>query len=150
MSEIAYIDSSALLKLAFPEAETAAVEADLADRDGLISSRLCAIECARAFRRSGGRTALQSLEALLEGVVFIEISSDIAAHASDVGPSGLRALDAIHLASALSTGDPSLEVITYDHRLAEAARANGLTVVQPGRPASAEATAVRRSDREGG
>ena len=134
MPGIAYIDSSALLKLAFPEAETAAVEADLANREGLVSSRLCAIECARAFRREEGRPALQSLEDLLEGLVLIEISADIAAQASDVGPSELRALDAIHLASALSAGDPSLEVITYDRRLAAAARAHGLTVVQPGRP----------------
>ena len=133
MPGIAYIDSSALLKLAFPEAETAAVEADLADRDGLISSRLCAVECARAFRRAGGRTTLQALEDLLEGVVFIEISAAIAAQASDVDPAELRALDAIHLASALSAGDPSLEIITFDGRLAEAARAHGLTVVQPGR-----------------
>ena len=43
------------------------------------------------------------------------------------------ARSAIHLASALSVGDPSLEVITYDTRLADAARASGLTVVQPGR-----------------
>lgn len=133
MPGIAYVDSSALLKLAFPEAETAAIEADLANREGLVSSRLCAIECARAFRREAGRSALQSLEDLLEGVVFIEISAAIAAHASDVAPSELRALDAIHLASALSAGDPSLEVITYDQRMADAARAHGLTVVQPGR-----------------
>ena len=133
MPGIAYIDSSALLKLAFPEAETPAIEADLADRDGLVSSRLCAIECARAYRRESGRTSLQSLDDLLEGVVFIEISAAIAEKASDTGPAELRALDAIHLASALSAGDPSLEVITYDRRLADAARAIGLTVVQPGR-----------------
>ena len=133
MPGIAYIDSSALLKLAFPEAETAAVEADLASRDGLVSSRLCAIECARAFRRGGGRTTLQTVEDLLEGIVFIEISAAIAAQASDVHPAEVRALDAIHLASALSVGDPLLQVITYDQRLADAARAHGLTVVQPGR-----------------
>lgn len=132
MPRIAYIDSSALLKLAFPQAETAAIEADLANRDGLISSRLCAIECARAFHRDSARGALQSLDDLLEGVVLIEISPDIAARAGDVAPTGLRAPDAIHLATAISVGEPSLEVITYDERLAHAARAHGLTVVQPG------------------
>lgn len=133
MGGLAYVDSSALLKLAFPEAETAALEADFANREALLSSRLCAIECARAFRRDTKRKALQSLEDLLESVVFIEISSDIANRAGEVEPFGLRALDAIHLASALSVGDASLEVITYDDRLADAARASGLTVVQPGR-----------------
>ena len=44
-------------------------------------------------------------------------------------------LDAIHLATALSIGDADMEVITYDTRFAAAARANGLTVIQPGRPA---------------
>lgn len=133
MGGLAYVDTSALLKLAFPESETAAVEADFANREGLLSSRLCAIECARAFRRDAERKTPQSLENLLESVVFIEISTEIADRAGEVGPPGLRALDAIHLASALSAGDPSLEVITYDDRLADAARANGLTVVQPGR-----------------
>lgn len=45
----------------------------------------------------------------------------------------MPSLDAIHLATALSIGDARLEVITYDGRFAGAARANGLTVVQPGR-----------------
>jgi hypothetical protein len=37
------------------------------------------------------------------------------------------------VATALSIGDGQVEVITYDKRFADAARANGLTVVQPGR-----------------
>jgi predicted nucleic acid-binding protein len=45
----------------------------------------------------------------------------------------VRALDAIHLATALAIDDDELEFITYDDRLADAARAEGLTVVQPGR-----------------
>jgi predicted nucleic acid-binding protein len=76
---------------------------------------------------------LQSLDDLLRSVVFIEVSSAIAEQASQLEPAELRTLDAIHLASALSAADPSIDVITYDERLAEAARAHGLTVVQPGR-----------------
>ena len=45
----------------------------------------------------------------------------------------MRTLDAIHLAAALVVDDPALEFVTYDARLADAARANGLRVVQPGR-----------------
>lgn len=133
MRGLAYVDTSALLKLAFPGPETAAVEADFASREGLLSSRLCAIECARAFRRDAARRTPPSLEDLLGSVVFIEISTEIADRAGAMGPPGLRALEAIHLASALSAGDPTLDVITYDQRLADAARAHGLTVVQPGR-----------------
>ena len=113
------------------------MEADLATREGLISSRLCAIECARTFRRDPKRQTLQSLENLLRSVVFIEISGAVTELASGLGPPALRTLDAIHLASVVSAADPNIDVITYDNRLADAARAHGLTVVQPGRPASA-------------
>jgi hypothetical protein len=53
--------------------------------------------------------------------------------AARLGSAQVRALDAIHLATALAIGDDDLEFITYDDRLADAARAEGLTVVQPGR-----------------
>jgi predicted nucleic acid-binding protein len=132
-----YIDSSALLKLAFPEAETAALEADLAGREGLVSSRLTLVECARALRRESRRIPLYNLEDLMEGVVLMDMTPEIADRAGELQPAVLRSLDAIQVATALSVGDQSLDVITYDQRLADAARANGLTVVQPGRPASA-------------
>ncbi|MEX2270129.1 MAG: type II toxin-antitoxin system VapC family toxin [Vicinamibacterales bacterium] len=132
MAGNAYVDSSALLKLAFPDAYTPALEADLSARDGLLSSRLTAIECGRTLRRETRRKPLYTLEDLLEGVVLLEITPAIGERASDVPPPVLRSLDAIHLATALSLEDPSLELITYDHRLADAARAHGLTVVQPG------------------
>jgi hypothetical protein len=45
----------------------------------------------------------------------------------------LRSLDAIHLASALSIGDVPEAFITYDDRLAAAARKLKLHVLQPGR-----------------
>ena len=47
------------------------------------------------------------------------------------GPPGLRSLDAIHLASALSTGDYPEAFVTQDERLADAARAVGLKVLAP-------------------
>ena len=127
-----YIDSSALLKLAFPEAETAALEADLAAREGLVSSRLTRVECARALRRESRRVPLYGLEDLMEGVVLMDMTPEIAERAGELQPAVLRSLDAIQVATALSVGDNSLEFITYDQRLADAARANGLTVVQPG------------------
>lgn len=137
MAGNAYVDSSALLKLALPDADTPALEADLSDRDGLLSSRLTAIECGRTLVREARRKPLYTLEDLLEGLVLLEITPAIGERASSVAPPVLRTLDAIHLATALSLDDPSLEIITYDRRLADAARAQGLTVVQPGRPPQA-------------
>lgn len=43
----------------------------------------------------------------------------------------MRSLDAIHLASALSLGDSLALFVTYDDRLADAARANGISVAAP-------------------
>ena len=133
MASNAYIDSCALVKLALPDADTAALEADLAERDGVLSSRLTVIECGRTLLREARRKPLYTLDQLLEGGVLLEINSAICERASAVPPPLLGSLDAIHLATALSLDDPGLEVITYDSRLADAARAHGLTVVQPGR-----------------
>ena len=132
MGGVAYVDSSALLKIAIHEAETPALEADFAARDGLVTSRLAVLECRRAARRLLRGRALHSMEQVLEAVYLIEITSAILERAAAAEPPILRSLDAIHLATALSIDDPALEIITYDRRFAEAASTSGLHVVQPG------------------
>lgn len=132
MGGVAYVDSSALLKIVIREAETPALEADFAARDGLVTSRLAVLECRRAARRLLRGRALQSVEQVLEAVYLLEITPAILERAATAGPLTLRSLDAIHLATALSIDDPELEVITFDRRFAEAAAASGLRVVQPG------------------
>ena len=131
----AYVDSSAVLKLAIREPETAALEAHLASVDGLVSSRLTVLECHRASRRVSHVRVLQRVEEVLDALYLLDITPAILDDAAGADPAILRSLDAIHLATALSIGDAEVEVISYDKRLADAARANGLTVVQPGRPA---------------
>ncbi|MEO5894154.1 MAG: type II toxin-antitoxin system VapC family toxin [Vicinamibacterales bacterium] len=131
MGTVAYIDSSALLKLVAREEETPALEADLAQREGLITSALAALECRRAARRASTKQVLSTVEQILEAVYLIEITPAILDDASAFEPPILRSLDAIHLATALSVDDPELELITYDGRMADAARACGLRVVQP-------------------
>jgi predicted nucleic acid-binding protein len=130
---LAYVDTSALVKLAVVEAETPALEADLAGREGLVASVLVVVECGRAARRAGKRRVLQRIEELLQAVYLIDLSAPLLEEAASLAPASMRSLDAIHLATALSIGDPELEVITYDGRMAEAARANGLRLAQPGR-----------------
>ena len=58
---------------------------------------------------------------------FVEVL-DIAAHVADPG---VRSLDAIHLATALSLGDDLGVLLTYDARMADAARSLGLPVESP-------------------
>ena len=130
----AYIDSSAVLKLAVREPETAALEAYVAGCEGLVSSRLAVLECRRAARRVSRVRVLQAVDDVLDAVYLLDITQAILDDTAIVDPPLLRSLDAIHLATVLSLADVQVEVITYDKRFADAARANGLTVVQPDRP----------------
>jgi len=61
------------------------------------------------------------------------VSLDIAtARSASAGPPAtLRTLDAIHLATALTLGGDLAAFVTYDDRLADAARTLGLPVVRP-------------------
>ncbi len=132
MPGLAYVDSSALLKLALHEPEESALESDFLARRGLVASALIALECRRAARRHSNPRAAGILDDLLDAVYLLEMTPAILDRAARVDPPRLRSLDAIHLATALSIDAPDLEIVTYDHRLADAAAANGLRVVQPG------------------
>jgi predicted nucleic acid-binding protein len=46
-------------------------------------------------------------------------------------PMALRSLDAIHLATARLLGEDLGQVVTYDDRMADAARSMGLTAASP-------------------
>ena len=128
----AYIDSSAVLKLAVREPETAALETYVAGCEGLVSSRLAVLECRARLDVSRIRV-LQAVDDVLDAVYLLNLTQAILDAAAIVDPPLLQSLDAIHLATALSLADVQVEVITYDKRFADAARANGLTVVQPDR-----------------
>jgi predicted nucleic acid-binding protein len=90
------------------------------------------VEWRRAARRASNRRVLQTVDQILDAIYLIEVTPAILDDAAAQDPPILRSLDAIHLATALSVGDPEIEVITYDGRFADAARANGLIVVHPG------------------
>lgn len=129
-----YIDSSALLKLILPEPERPALVRELARRSDRVSSVLLAIECRRIVLRAGGAPGVRTrLEQELEGITLIRLDEMVQRLAGTIGSRGLRSLDAIHLATAVSMGDYPEAFITYDDRLAAAARALRLNVLQPGR-----------------
>jgi predicted nucleic acid-binding protein len=132
MLRYAYLDASAIVKLVVAEPETAALEQDVINRPGLVSSRLGAVEVRRAARRSGQRRILQRAEDVFESIVFVEVTPTILDRAGALAPEDLRTLDAIHLATAEALNISPLDVISYDGRLAEAAKAHGLSVCQPG------------------
>jgi len=128
-----YLDSSALLKLVLSERETPALVDALARWPDRLSSVLLPIECRRIVLRAGNPPAVAAkLGQELARVTTIRLDEVVQKLAAMIGPPRLRSLDAIHLASALSIGDYPEAFITYDDRLADAARAAGLNVLTPG------------------
>lgn len=129
-----YVDSSALLKLALPEPERPALERVLSRWPDRVSSVILAIECRRIILRAGDPPGVRArLEEEIDAVALIRLDETVQRLAGSIGPRDLRSLDAIHLATALSCGDHPEAFITYDDRLAAAARTLNLNVLQPGR-----------------
>ncbi len=68
---------------------------------------------------------------MLDAVTLVQITTAVFTAAGRLDPPALRSLDAVHLAAALDLGDELDGLVTYDVRLAEAAKANGVAVVTP-------------------
>ena len=68
---------------------------------------------------------------MLARLALIRIDQGILAVAASLDPPDLRARDALHLATALSVRADLAVFVTYDHRLAAAARAVQLKVLSP-------------------
>jgi uncharacterized protein len=126
----AYLDSSALVKLAVREPESAALVDHLRGRAAPVSCALARVEVPRAVRRHG-REASKRAAQVLERVALLRLDDALLDAAAHLGGDGLRSLDAIHLAAALAFGQEAVEVVTYDRRMAGAAEGLGLSVVAP-------------------
>lgn len=128
-----YCDSSALVKLVLDEAESEDLDSWLAGRQDpvLVSSTIARTEVLRAVARSDPE-AVDDAMGLLDGVTKVDVDSDLADQAGRHQPAPMRSLDALHLAAALQFGPALGAFVAYDKRLAEAARAAGLAVNQPG------------------
>lgn len=127
----AYVDASALVKLFKPEPETEALMDALVSWDVHVSSELIVVEALCTAKRLGG--PVDRAAAALDGLGLVPFSEAIrnqaAARAFDPP---LRALDAIHLATALSLGGDVDAFIAYDTGLSGAADASGLRALAPG------------------
>ena len=91
---------------------------------------LLEVEGPRAARRRNPH-AYDAARALLGGMELVDLDADIRRAAVDLDARGLRSLDAIHLATALSLGERCGTFFAYDERLIAAARAHGLSVTVP-------------------
>ena len=129
-ARVAYLDASAFVKLVLPEPESAALDVALEAWPRKSSSALLEVEAPRAARRTNP-LAYDAARALIGGMELVEIDADIRRAAAGLDDPGLRSLDAIHLATALSLGERCGTVFAYDERLIAAARAHGLSVTVP-------------------
>ena len=129
-SSVAYLDSSALVKLVVDEAESRALKHALAEWPRRATSRLSVIEVLRAIRRRdlGGTSLARDV---LARTALMTVSDRVLVMAAAIGPVQLPSLDAIHLASALRIRGVLGAFVSYDGRQLEAATAAGLPVVTP-------------------
>lgn len=152
-----YLDSSALVKLVLPEAESAALLESLAAWPAYVTSELARVEVVRAARRASTDPAVeQRAGEVLAGLHLLKVDDDILTRAARLEPRMLRSLDAVHLATALILGDDLGAMAVYDTNLAAAAAVYGLEVVAPGpvaagaEPAPVDETAPEGEEVGGG
>ena len=129
---VAYLDSSAFIKLVVAEPESAALRSAIARWPQRASSTLLRTETIRALRGSGNTRHVPAARRLLKAVRMVRIDEPLLDRAADLEPGELRTLDAIHLASALEIGQDLGVMVAYDIRLKAAAEAYGLAVESPG------------------
>ena len=136
-----YFDASALVKLYLPEPHSGSLNRLVLGRRDTLVSDLAITEIVSSLcrrRREGALSAgsvsriRRQLLSHLEGGVYTRVDLAPAVHReaerllSAIDQVALRAADALHLALALGSGAATM--LTFDRRLAAAARASGLGV----------------------
>ena len=123
-----YLDSSAIVKLAVTEKESAALRRYLRRRAPLVVSALARTEVARALLPLG-LAAVQRGHDVLTRIELIRVTDRILLEAGSLLPADLRSLDAIHLATMRQLGESLRRIVTYDNRMASAAVELGIAMV---------------------
>jgi uncharacterized protein len=115
------VDSYAIVKLAVREPESHILRRPLRRRRPVVTSALAQTEVLRALLARGE----------LSLAAGRGVSDRILRRAGSLLPLEVRSLDAIHLATAAELMTDVRELVTYDTRLAVAARAMGFKVTSP-------------------
>ncbi len=131
-----YVDTSALLKLYIEEPDSDACEALLVTDSDWVTARHTLVEARRNLQRLLG-SGDEHLDALAQFTDdwqrcrVVELDAGLCLSAAQIAErTGARTLDALHLAAAVATRTAT--IVTYDRRLAQAARREGLAVAHPG------------------
>lgn len=127
---LVYLESSAAVKLIIDEAEGTALKRWLSAWPMRVTSELTAIELVRVVRRRKPH-AIAQVDTALSLVSLRPVTDEVVILAGLVEPVTLKTLDAIHLATAVMLREAIGCFVTYDERLAAAARAVDLPVAAP-------------------
>ena len=125
-----YLDSSALVKLIVEEPESEDLRDFVGDR-AVVSSMTARTEVIRAVARTEPER-VGAAEKVLGETSLIIADGPVAWAAAWVEPASVRSLDAIHLATAQRLEIGLEAIVTYDRRMADAARVAGMPVASPG------------------
>ncbi len=124
---ILYLDASALVKRYVDEEGSDAVLDAMAPESDWVMCRIGFVETVGAVARGGGLEDLERLKREWSLFDVVEVSQGLAERAARLAiETGLRALDALHLAAALSVPAGDVLFASWDARLHRAAREQGL------------------------
>ncbi len=126
-----YLDSSVGLRILLGHSPAAARWFDDvtdAAEDEVISSRLLRTEMTRALRRLD--QPIERRSAIVDHVATVPLDHAVLQEAEAIVPH-VTTLDAVHLASALRSGDDDVVVCTHDRTMSTVARLLGLRVHDP-------------------
>jgi predicted nucleic acid-binding protein len=129
-----YVDSSALAKRYVAEPDSDAADAALLEDPAWVTGNITFVEVVLALSRrlteAGAASAIAMFESDWRRTLVVGLDDSVCRRAAAIGrATGARSLDALHLASAERAGGRTLPILTFDRRLAEAARALGFGVI---------------------
>lgn len=129
-----YTDSSALIKRYVAEDDSDAAESVLLADPDWVTGRHTFVEVMLAIHRRLGDAERPLASAAFAGdwerTFIVALDDTVCRRAAELGiATGARSLDALHLAAAERAGGRSLPIITFDVRLATAARLLGFGVI---------------------
>jgi predicted nucleic acid-binding protein len=128
--DVAYLDSSAIVKIVVEEPESAALRQFLREFRTRASAELARAEVLRAVRRAEPDALPRAYEAL-DRFVLVTVSRSLLEAAGLLDPPELRTLDAVHLAAARALAPQLGALVTYDSRMQDAASALAFPVEAP-------------------
>jgi predicted nucleic acid-binding protein len=129
-----YLDTSALLKRYIDEPDSSSFTDVLGSDENWLTCRITWVEVWRNLgRRLTGADALAARNAFRidwDRLAVVEIDAVLAEDAGRLADlSGVRSLDAVHLAAVQRSGPAGISLVTADLRQAQAARSFGWVVL---------------------